>query len=183
MFQINRRARRGMAVLEFAMSFPLLALMIMFMIWIGDVFATQSRVCISVRNEAWRARHVETSSRPLQFGGAGTITRQGTESVGIKLPLGDLPTPNSSHVVLGGSWDYRQLPLGPSPNWKELALAAGDSASVLAAIRGIDSGRFEPDQATPKVMTDLKNSKGRIDDEIERLDGLYREAKRLLDWF
>jgi hypothetical protein len=132
-----RPPRRGIACLEFVMALPLLLILVTCIIAGAYVARNRLTVSLLVRQEAWKDRHGPPPPRSLGLpvvSGIGLLAGRATDSGLVFRELSGtvrLPsvlrradhTATFRHAVLGGSWDYRDIPLEskpplqPDPKW------------------------------------------------------------------
>lgn len=108
--------RRGIASLEFVMSFPILVLLIAMLYTVYIATALKSQLTMEVRHKAWLVRSAPVKNKSLPFG----ITKahsSGESKVELtrKVKVYRNWYPNVpreikwGNVVLTGSWDHRQV--------------------------------------------------------------------------
>lgn len=176
---LNRRfrsaRRRGMAPLEFALSFPVLFALMVTIIWLGFRFIAQTEVTVEARNKAWKRRFENLSNQPLvfdmkipvptvpQYSAANDYAVESvSKSVNISPMFAGMRDPRSKHTVLAGSWDYRALPFTDPPHIElvknaTLVGTVGKGEDLLALLDGDPTQMIETlakDQLN-KVLDDL----------------------------
>lgn len=128
----NRRTRRGIATLEFAMSLPVLLALFVTIVWLGASLVGQTEVTVAARHNAWKERTqvAQGSGNPLVFAADAPIQRDAETTVDISPIFAGMAPPKANAAILGGSWDHRQIDLNSSPNWDLYAKVGGSSASL-----------------------------------------------------
>jgi hypothetical protein len=150
-------SRRGIAPIEFAMSLPILLLLIVGIVWLGYIVVGQSQVIVQARTNAWAHRFENRSNAPLEFptaiGSAANplydaekdhATERATKEVHVSKVYDHFATPKSSHTVLAGSWDHRALPFNGFPEFELMAETMarggmGNAQQVLNEIFNVSS--------------------------------------------
>lgn len=133
----RRPPRPGVACLEFVMALPLLLILVTCIISGAYVAKNRLMVSLAVRQEAWRYRHGLPHPRALDlpiFSTIGRLPGQATDSGlvlrevsrPVRLPSlisREAHTATFRHAVMGGSWDYQNIPfesktaMQPGPRW------------------------------------------------------------------
>jgi uncharacterized membrane protein YgcG len=148
-------AHRGMATLEFVMALPFLLLLIVAITWLGFTVIAQTEVMIEARNKAWEQRFKNAADNPLSFpilpehdlpllpkynADADYITEKVGKTVNISPMFKGVASPNGSHTILAGSWDYEAMPFTTPPDFKLMAKAAlfGTFSNVLDLVSSAD---------------------------------------------
>jgi hypothetical protein len=127
--------RRGVATLEFVMSMPVVLTMFALLMWLGLSVIGQSEVTVQARHKAWKQRFDDKSRQPLIFPTAEGFYElpkdfaagEATKNINAAPIFSRMPKPQSTMTVLGGSWDYRALPLDKAPHWKQHAIVLANS--------------------------------------------------------
>jgi hypothetical protein len=171
--QQPRRAnsRRGIAPIEFAMSLPILLLLIVGIVWLGFIIVGQSQVIVQARTNAWSHRFENRSDAPLEFptsigSGANPLydaekdhaTERVTKEVHVSRVYDHFATPKSSHTVLAGSWDHRALPFDGFPEFELMVKTMGRGG--IGNVQQILNDIFN-------LSSKLKNSFDSIESTIE----------------
>jgi len=115
------RRRRGVATLEFAMTLPILMIVMVTVIWFGVAMFKQADVTVQARNQAWRARYKNPPGTPFRFRQASLVNGSAKREVGVSPLFNGFGAANSRHSVMAGAWDHRQVgyQFGERhPNWQ-----------------------------------------------------------------
>jgi hypothetical protein len=129
---------RGVATLEFALSLPLLLVIFVGIVWLGFSVTVQSSVTAKARHKAWEQRF-DSQGTPLLFLKDDFVTEEATGKVEVSPLFDDWSKPESSHDVMAGGWDHRNLKLDKTPNWVEYAKAAANAKTGKAQIAYTDA--------------------------------------------
>jgi hypothetical protein len=171
-YRHNRR--RGLATLEFAMSLPILLLLVVGIVWLGFAVAGQSQVTVEARNNAWRLRHGGSADTPQSGKVAGeqpfvflsnaSITEKADATVKVSPIYDSWSQPKSAHTVLGGSWDFTSIDLNGPPNWSMYARVAvsAKTGGLQGALTDVEVLMGGLDQATQGLINDAV--KGALED-------------------
>jgi hypothetical protein len=144
-----------MATLEFVMALPFLLLLIVAITWLGFTVIGQTEVLIEARNKAWEQRFKNAADNPLCFpilpehdlpilpkyvASADYITEQVGKTVDVSPLFKGVASPNGSHTILAGAWDYEAMPFNTPPDFKLMAKAAvfGTFGNVLDLLSSAD---------------------------------------------
>ncbi len=170
------RSRIGTATLELVLSMPILLALIVGIVWLGSAVIAQTEVTVEARHKTWSKRDNPTGTA-LLFLKDDTVSDKATETVSISPIFDETDSPESSHIVMAGPWDFEKLLLDNSPNWKQFAIAAAN-AKTGGLQNGYVDGRNK--------LTQFKNVAGNIwktlgADLIRQLTGFGDAAKSVLD--
>src|SRR5688572_31630552 len=118
-------ARLGIATLEFVMALPFLLLLIVAITWLGFTVIGQTEVLVEARNKAWQQRFKNAADNPLSFpilpehdlpilpkyvASADYVTEKVGKTVDVSPLFKGVASPNGSHTILAGAWDYEAMP-------------------------------------------------------------------------
>ena len=170
------RSRTGTATLELVLSMPILLALIIGIFWLGSSVIAQTEVTVEARHKTWSKRNNPTGTG-LLFLKDDTVTDKATEKVNVSPLFDEADSPESSHIVMAGPWDFEKLPLDNAPNWKQYLTAA-----VNAKTGGLQNGYVDGSNK----LTQFKSQAGNIwktlgADMIRQLTGLGGAAESALD--
>lgn len=125
----------GVATLEFVMCIPLLATMMVLLVWLGFSVIGKAQVTTAARAKAWGKRFQESPGNVLLFLKDDFVSEKATQPVKISPIVDRMPPPTSKHVVMTSTWDHTSLPMDSAPHWKLYATVA-----VNAKTAGLQNG-------------------------------------------
>ena len=131
-------AKEGTATLELVLSMPVLLVLMVAVVWLGFSVVAQTEVTVEARHKAW-AKRENPAGKPLLFLRDDVEKDSATQEVEISPLFDDVDSPESSHDVMVGSWDFEKLDLGNAPNWKEYALAAANAKTGSMQTKYVDA--------------------------------------------
>jgi hypothetical protein len=145
--------RRGMATLEFVLALPVLLTLMVAMTWLGFAVIGQTEVTVRARNQAWKRRFEDAGKQPLLFPTARVpgvaeypeaqdyVTEKASTQVNVSPAFNRLPSPESTHTVIAGSWDHRAMPMNEPPSWKlhMVAVANAKTAGFQTTIGNLEN--------------------------------------------
>ena len=67
------------------------------------------------------------------------ISDNATQTVEVSPMFDDTESPESSHDVMSGAWDFEKLPLDKVPNWKQYATAAANAKTAAVQNGYVDA--------------------------------------------
>jgi hypothetical protein len=127
----SNATRRGIATLEFAMSLPILLLLMVAITWLGFSVIGQTEVLVQARNKAWKKRFDNKNDQPLHFPilpgynqENDFVAETASKTIDVSPIFKVFPGPKAGCVVLAGSWDWRAMSLDKPPDLKLMATAA-----------------------------------------------------------
>ena len=124
--QNNNTIQFGTATLELVLCLPVLLVLIVGIVWLGNSVIAQTNVTVEARHNTWSKRN-ESSGTALLFLNDDVVSDQATREVEVSPMFDDAESPESSHDVMAAVWDHEQLPLDKAPNWKQYAIAAANA--------------------------------------------------------
>jgi hypothetical protein len=116
--------RRAVATLEFVMAIPLLATLMVMLVWLGFSVVGQAAVTVSARSKAWDKRFTKSPGTVLLFLKDDFISESATQRVDVSPIVAHLPPPKSKHDVMVSTWDALSIPMDSAPHWKLYATVA-----------------------------------------------------------
>ena len=113
----KRQESSGIAQLEFVMVLVVLIPLFMTLLWSGIAGNAFASVTIQARHDAWRERQ-NAKTVPFDFSkkDQGRISKSAQQPIHFTKLFDNWMTPQSSHVVFGGSWNHPEVDLDLSPN-------------------------------------------------------------------
>lgn len=153
--RFSGQRRRGMAPLELIMVLPVILGFLIAILWLGVAMNTQAVVVVKARHDAWDKRHDGAPDDALKFSSDQAVDVTASQKIQFMERFQGISDAKSRHVVLGGAWDYRQLPLNSQPNWKvypRLVIDGADDA-LQTAIDTI-TGLFDNLPDVSKMIND-----------------------------
>ncbi len=172
-FPLN--ASRGVATLELVLCLPILLVLIVGIVWLGNSVITQTEVVIDARYQTWQQRS-SNQGTALLFLTDDIVSENSTEKVTVSPLFDDMASPESSHDVMADAWDFELLPLDQAPNWKQYLLAAANAKTA-----GLQNGYVD----ARNQLSQFQNAAGNVwksmaADMIRDLTRLGDSAKTLL---
>jgi hypothetical protein len=166
----------GTATLELVFCMPILLAIIVGIVWLGSSVIAQTEVTVQARHKTWNKRDNPTGTA-LLFLNDDIETDDAKKTVQISPIFDDTESPEASHDVMVGAWDFQQLPLDQAPNWKQYAIAAANAKSGSLQTNYTDA---------QNDFTNFKNQASNIwrtlgADLIRQLTSLGNSASRLLE--
>ncbi|QGJ70680.1 Hypothetical protein PBC10988_23780 [Planctomycetales bacterium 10988] len=133
--------RKGMAPLEMVMSLPIMVGLFVLLLVVCDAAKQKALVITESRQAAWVQRDAKQADQVFFFGfrNGGDDMVAGAESREVMSPqfLGNFADARSSHEVMGGAWDFDELPLDSPVHFEEMGLVAvGGNVNQAGAIVG-----------------------------------------------
>lgn len=172
----NNAIRSGVAPLELVLSLPVLLVLIVGIVWLGNSVIAQTDVTIEARYKTWKKRDGGTGTA-LLFLKDDVVSDEATQTVNISPIFDDADPPESSHDVMAGAWDFEKLPLDKAPNWKQYLTAAANAKTA-----GIQNGYVDATNKFTQFKTQSKNVWNTIGAAfIRQLTGLGDLAKSGLE--
>ncbi len=144
--------RKAIATLEFVMCVPLLATLMVLLVWLGFSVIGKSQVTSEARSKAWRKRFDTTPGTVLLFLKDDFASERATTTVKVSPLLNRMAPPTSKHDVMMSTWDAKTLPMNTAPHWKLYATVAinaktaglqnayTDAKNVLDDLGGVAQG-------------------------------------------
>ena len=166
---------RGVATLELVLCLPILLVLIVGIVWLGNSVITQTEVVIDARHRSWQQRS-SNQGTALLFLTDDIVSENSSEKVTVSPLFDGMAPPESSHDVMSDAWDFDQLPLDQAPNWKQYLLAAANAKTA-----GLQNGYVD----ARNQLSQFKNAAGNVwksmaADMIRDLTRLGDSAKNLL---
>ncbi len=187
MIRNRKHARRGVAPLEFALCLFVLLPLFFCMLWLGIYINGTSAATVEARALAWHERHDGGASQVLRFDDTdqGRIEKSATKDVLDRPVAAVVDDPSSSHLVFGGSWDYRQADkhdrtdLNKQPNWDLCFELSGRTVTGLAnAFGNFDPAALLPADFTSGRLTELEGESAGADQKFDQLKEQKRQELR-----
>jgi ElaB/YqjD/DUF883 family membrane-anchored ribosome-binding protein len=168
-------ASRGVATLELVLCLPILLVLIVGIVWLGNSVIAQTAVIIDARHQTWQQRGNPTGTA-LLFLKDDIVSEESMGEVNVSPLFDDMDAPESSHDVMAAVWDSEQLPLDQVPNWKQYLVAAANAKTA-----GLQNGYVD----ARNQLNGFKNSASNIwktiaTNLIRDLTNLGDSAKSLL---
>jgi len=162
---------------EFVLVFPVLLMLAAAVIWIGSGVASKARAVVEARARAWSSRHDAGLARPFDFADLGRVRAESSLTPTFRPPFlrASTPTARSSHLVLGGAWDFQDVPLDRVPDWNAAhqMLAALPGQAGDSALRAVSRIGEEVDVAS--ILERF------VDQELAESVGVFKELEELRD--
>ena len=171
----KRLNRFGVATLELVLSLPVLLVLIVGVVWLGNSVVAQTEVTIQARHNAWSKRS-ESVGTALLFLKDDVVSDGATQAVEVSPLFDNAGTPESAHDVMAAAWDFEKLPLDNAPNWNQYLIAAGNAKAGSLQTDYVDaSNKFERFKNEANNIWDNLGA-----DMIRQLTGLGKDANSLL---
>jgi hypothetical protein len=178
--------RTGLAAIEFVMALTVILLLLVALLWIGQVAANTVGAAVEARHDAW-TRRPRARPRSFDFTDLEGGRVQGTATVPVRVsPLFDgLILPRAEQIITAGSWDHRVERFERSPNRRLypvlLRTALASEAADMADVDGLLASFA--DRITAAADQDREAESFRRDEERQRreLDRIRRERAAELD--
>ncbi|MEM9409534.1 MAG: TadE family protein [Planctomycetota bacterium] len=142
----------GVATLELVFCLPILFTLIIGVVWLGSSVIAQTEVTLEARHKTW-SRRDQSKGTALLFLKDDIVSDGATQTVEVSPLFDDADSPESSHDVMVAAWDFEQLPLDRSPNWKQYAIAAANAKTGTIQNRYVDA---------TNQLTEFKSKAGNI---------------------
>jgi hypothetical protein len=143
------RGRRGIATIEFVMSLPILVWLMMMIFLVARRHMDQAHMTQNVRHEAWLKRSdtekPQRATNMFAFIGnefSGKSEYEEGKLLKIYKWMGGQRLSKSKAIVLGGTWDQKQMTQmnGTSPHLSVLPKMAEGGAENVAGMSGLLRG-------------------------------------------
>ena len=172
----NSFVRNGTATLELVLCMPVLLALIVGVVWLGTSVIAQTEVTIEARHKSWLKRN-ESTGTALLFLKDDVVSDEASQTVDVSPLFDGAESPESSHDVMSGAWDFEKLSFENTPSWKLYAIAAANTKTAAVQNGYVDA---------QNDFTQFKNQAGNIWNIIgagliQQLTGLGDTVKSALE--